>query len=221
MPRSRSDDDDYSRELERDPGVRRRKPLKDSENSTVKILLILGAIFLSILLVCGGVIAYVAYLMHRSYENTMEWASAESQRMQGEMAAQQQKMQEEALARQRQFEEETRKRQEALPTSDRAKAQSFVRSWVKQVHEKRLDDAYALTSAAYQRRVSRQEFDRFAARNPNIGLFPPNFGFDQGPLQGAQFTFSWTGHASRGFTNYTVTVIKVGGVWLIDDITDG
>ena len=111
--------------------------------------------------------------------------------------------------------EERRKQQEAAATSDQQRAKAFLDYWVTEIRLDNLDEAYRLTTTAYQARTSRQQFDRFVQENSDLKTPEPTWSFGLDGKRGNQFGFC----LHRRKTNpYLLTVAKEKGEWKLDAI---
>jgi predicted metalloprotease len=103
----------------------------------------------------------------------------------------------------------------------------FAEGFLRDVRNNRLDSAYQSTSAAYQKRVSRKDFETFLTTHPGVAktqspmLMPHNYN----PFANTgRFDFEFTELEAGGpgqpgrFNTVIVTVIKDGDKWNVDDL---
>ena len=190
MPRARRFRDDDYEDDEDEPMPRRPR----GNGQTPKVLAILGGVFVAIVAICCGAGLYV-------YTLTMKAANEVQQN------------QREDLERAR----DKRARDEAnAANADKGRATAAVNAFLAEVRGGRLDEAYALTSAGFRKRVSEPEFARLVEANAGTfrGGFPtvePSL-FD--PDEGATFSFE----KRVGLSVVRLTAIRVGNVWVIDRV---
>jgi hypothetical protein len=191
MPRPKTDDYD---DEERDEDRPRRQPRPNSAGSATKPLLILGAVCGGVVLLCCGVGLFVLLRFGQFHygPGPGPWGPE--------------------LQRQA---EERRRQQDAAASSDQHHAKAFLEYWLAELRLERLDEAYRLTTTAYQARTSRQEFERFLRQNSDLQTPDPIFSHGIDGKPGDRFTFL----LHRPKTNpYGLTVAREGGEWKLDDI---
>src|SRR5262245_33023721 len=164
----------------------RRRP--PSSSSGVKIVAIIFGFFLVIVLICGGLVYYMVYSARKTVD-----------RMQDDL----QKMAQEHQAKE--------------ANSDRGKAQRAADQFIQEVKGNRIDAAYRMTSAAYQKRVTPEDFRALVTQSRDVLLrampfMPDVFAPDTGPT----YVFNQKLAGPRGFSDISVTVIKEGGEWKVD-----
>jgi hypothetical protein len=239
MPRYRDDDrppgryrDDYDRPR------RRPAPEPDSGSSTaIKIIAILGGVIVAISLVCGGVAYYVLYSVKQGAERVGDGVADVIEKQQQQFALEQQRiqkqMEEDQKKAQERFIQEEKERKEQLAKdqqerkqklADKAKATAFANTFLGEVKAGRTAQAYAMTSAGYQRRVSQEQFAEQLRDNANnlkgIGTFRDrSVGFEQDFEP--PFSYNETSVGKGGFIKVEVTVAKEGDGWKVDQFFAG
>ena len=196
MARRRPDDDDDDYE-DRPP---RKRPSSDGGGTAVKVLAVIGAVLLGVALVCGGIIAYLVYVANQARQEMMQQLNQQMDKMREEQAKQQ---------------------AEAAQT-DRGQASKFADSFLREIRDNQLDTAYQATTADYQKRVSRKDFEALVARSAGLKWFAP--GFEAGPnepVAGNRFVFRFTAPADGKIWHPSLTVVKDGLNWKVDDINGG
>ncbi len=192
--------DDYENDYDYDDRPPRKKSGSDGGNTAVKIIAILGAVFLGIVVVCGGVIGYFVYVANRARQEVMQQLNQQMDKMR---------------------EEQARQQAEAAKT-DRGQASQFAGSFLKQIRDNDLDGAYRETTADYQKRVPRKDFELFVLKSPGLKWFAPNFEPAPGePTAGNRFVFRFTAPAEGKIWHPFLTVVKDGANWKVDDINAG
>jgi hypothetical protein len=197
MARRRPDDyedDDYD---DRPP---RRKPGSDGGSSALKIIALIGGILVAVLLVCGGLAAFFFYTVFRTAKD-----------MQQQMVQQLDKMQ-----------QEQSKREAEEAKTDRGQASKFAESFLKEIRDGQLDAAYQATTADYQKRVPRKDFELLVLKSPGLKWFAPRFETDlNAPAAGNRFVFRFTAPAEGKVWHPSLTVVKDGLNWKVDDLNAG
>jgi hypothetical protein len=165
---------------------RRRPPSGGS--SGVKIVAIIFGFFLVIILMCGGLGYYMVYSARKTVD-----------RMQDDLNKHMQE------------------RQAAEANSDKGKAQRVADAFIQELKGRRIDAAYRMTSAAYRLRVSPDEFRALVTQSGDVlqhamPFLPDVFAPDMGPT----YVFTQKLPGPRGFTDVSVTVIKEGAEWKVD-----
>ena len=108
--------------------------------------------------------------------------------------------------------------QQASQDEGKRAADGFLRD----IRQGRLDSAYQSTSAAYQKRVSRKDFDAYVAAHavlktqPQGGLMPHNFN----PFANAasRYEFEYTTAEPGKLVTVIVGVVKEGDQWKLDEL---
>lgn len=88
------------------------------------------------------------------------------------------------------------------------------------VRNNRLDNAYQSTSAAYQKRVTRKDFDAYVAAHAALKTQPQMLmphGFN-GFANTTQFDFEYSVPQPGKFVTVIVSVVKEADKWKIDDV---
>jgi hypothetical protein len=169
------------------------RPRPDSGGSG-KLLLILGAVFLGVLLLCGvgvlglalGVVGLSPSGWHIGPDWNEEW-----------------KKQAEAQWKQ----------QDAAARSDQEHAKALLDYWLALVRFNHLDEAYQRTSAAFQARLTRDAFERFIQQNADLKTTNPGWSYGLDGKPGTRFTFILS--RPKG-SPYGLTVVREGGEWKLD-----
>jgi hypothetical protein len=202
MARQRSDDyereDDYRprRRDDYDDGDRpRRRPPPPPEsgggNTAVKIIAIIGAVLLGIAVVCGGVVYYLVYSVKKGVSSLQEQLTQEM--------------------------EKQKKRQE---NSNKTKSQKVVDAFMQELKGNRIEAAYQMTTAAYQKRVSLDELRELVKKNAaTLQSGPPlrpNL-FD--PDTATTYVFSATAAVAGGFVKISLTIVAEGEGWKVDQLS--
>jgi hypothetical protein len=157
----------------------------------MKVFLIVGGALLGVLLLCGGGILFVALWVPFS-TGTEQWNQEYERRAEAEW-----------------------KRQDAAATSDQQHAKAFLDYWVTLVRLNNLDAAYKLTTAAYQARTSRAQFDQFVQKEVDLRTPDPNWGHGLDGKPGTRFSFVLF---RPGPPPYELRVAKEGTEWKMDEI---
>ncbi|HEV3145915.1 MAG TPA: hypothetical protein VGZ47_18665 [Gemmataceae bacterium] len=195
------DDDDVAEE------PRRRSGSKSNNNSLVMIFAIIGGVALVLILVCGGVAFYLVHATKRTVDQAQD------------------KFQENAFKNlekhQNDFAKEMQDKKNAEANSDKNKSKDLAESFMQEVKGNRTDAAYKMTSADFQKRMSKNDFAAFVKKNASalqqFRTFFPDFG---GSSTGSTFTFNEKLLvAGAGFHNLTLTVIKEGNGWKVDQFS--
>jgi hypothetical protein len=232
MPRH--DDDRYTDEYDR---PRRRPPASDNGGSiAVKILAILGAVAMVVVLVCGGLLYYVFYSIKQGAQHVSESVSQAVEQQKEQFERDQQEIrkrfeeEQKKAAEQRAKEEQLRKEQQARAqeehkqkVAEKRKATQFANAFITEAKAGRTADAYAMTSAAYRKRVSQAQFNELIREHTNtlgaLRLFR-DVVIVEHDLE-PPFTYSETRAAQGGFKKVEVTVAKEGGDWKVDQLFIG
>jgi hypothetical protein len=190
-PRLRDDyDDDRG-----DYGDSRPPPDISSGMSTVKIVAIIAGVVLCVALMCGGLAFYAIHSVFSTAEKLQERVVQQVEKIQKEQ-------------------ERLQKEQE---NSDKEKSRQFANGFVQELRGQRGEAAYAMTTAAYQKRVSLEQLKELMARQAAVlRRFSGFFADVLAPNQGATFTFSDS--IARGGKQHklSVTAVKEGAGWKVD-----
>ena len=103
-------------------------PESGGGNTAVKIIAIIGAVLLGIAVVCGGVVYYLVYSVKKGVSSLQE-----------------------------QITQEMEKQKKQRENSNKTKAQKVVDAFMQELKGNRIEAAYQMTTAAYQKRVSLDE----------------------------------------------------------------
>lgn len=196
------------REEERydDRPARRRDepPAEDGGKTAVKVLGILGGVVVCVVLVCGGVAAYVFYSIKKG-------VNAVKQDLDG--------MAQQAAAEQARLE-----KQRAEKAADRRKAREFANLFLDDAKAGRAAEAYAVTSRAYQQRVTAPQLSALCRDQEKalraVRAFPE--GFPMHHELDPPYRYSSTGVVQgQGIVKVELTVIKEDGAWKVQSFTAG
>lgn len=199
MARSRRFEDDDEDDF---PARRSRRdePPASGGNTAVKIIGIIGGVLVVLFLVCGGLVYYVFYSTKKAVNEVGQ-----------DVAKRVDKMAEEARAREKELE-----------NSDKSVSHRAAEAFVQELKGRRTDAAYDLTTAAYQKRVTREEFATLLEQyKDQVGTgvpFTKDFG---APDMGTSYSYKKTLHNLKGggFLEMLVTMVKVGTAWKVDQFT--
>jgi hypothetical protein len=206
MARRRYDDDydEYDR-----PRRDRPEPVDSGGNTAVKIIAILGAVVLGIALICGGLVYYVVYSVKKGVSTLHEQLSAELEK-------QKDRMQEELQKQREQTQQELQKRE----NSNKVKSQKFVALFLQELKAGQAEAAYQMTSAAYQKRLSLEQFRQWLQKNAEVLRRVPIL--QAGPFDAdTATTFRYeatTLGMGGGFVKVAATVLKEGEEWKVDQL---
>jgi hypothetical protein len=76
-------------------------------------------------------------------------------------------------------------------TEDVVKGQQTAEAFLSDLRDKRWDDAYQMTSAEYQKKISREDFEKLLRKHPEIA--------ESGPIEKEQLQPRFEGQQPRGF----------------------
>jgi len=210
-------------------------------NTAVMIVGIVGGVLVVFALVCGGLGYYVFYSAKqgaaRAEEkvvNVVEKQQDQFDRNQEQMRKwmdEERKKMDEQIAQ----EEKERKEQQAKAllegkekTAQKRKATDFANSFVTEAKSGRTDEAYAMTTAAYRKRVSKEQFTEQVRENTKV--LRAVRAFDGGvvirdedlepPFNYSTIT-AFRGKNGPSFAKVEVTVVKEGDGWKIDQFFAG
>ncbi len=231
MPRRYDDGEDRD---DRDRPIRRTP--QDGGSLAVKILAIIGGVLVVVVLVCGGLAYYVISSIRQGAQQVGENFSkvVEQQRGQFERAQQQmkQKIEEDQKKAQERLEkdEQERKQQQARALRERnekiaekRKATQVANAFLREAKAGRVAEAYAMTSAAYRKRVSQEQFAELTREYANtlqaLNPFRDAVLADQDLIP--PFTYSQTQAVRSGFIKVEMTVVKEGADWTVDQFDIG
>jgi hypothetical protein len=162
--------------------------------SAVKIVAIVGAVVLTIALMCGGIAIYAIYAIIKTGEN---------------VAQQIEKIQKD--------QEKLRQEQE---NSDKEKSRQFANGFVQQLREKRAEAAYAMTTAAYQKRVSLEQLKEVMLKQAAVLKQFTGFLADVlAPDKGATYSFNETIRHEGKPRKLSVTAVKQKEAWKVDQFS--
>jgi hypothetical protein len=186
------DEDEYDDEDER---PRRRSSAESGGNTAVKILAIIGAVVLGIVLVCGG----LAFYAFRSAQQGLD------------------QMQVEVAARQEQMRREQQERERKEANSDNGRSEQFANAFLQEVKGNRADPAYRMTTAAFKARVSQDAFKTLVQKSAGpLNLSLPVSADLFAPEAGAVYSFHGPVMDNRRVLNLSLTVVKEGNDWKVD-----
>lgn len=191
-------DDDYD-DFDDDPRPRRRRPQDDSTGMTaVKIVAIIGGVVVTVVLTCGG----LAYYAISSVFQTAD-------KLQAKVGEQFEKMR-----------KEQEKQQQELANSDKEKSKEFANNFVQEVRGQRGDAAYAMTTPAYQGRVSLEQFKELIAKQAKVlERFGGFFTDIHAPDKGTTYTFKESIPDFGKLKKLLVTAVKQGNGWKVDQFS--
>jgi hypothetical protein len=192
-------------------------------------------------LVCGGLGYYVFYSAKQGAARVEEDVAKAADRQQRQFDRNQEQMRDwmdrerQKIDEQMAQEEKERKEQQAKAleerkekTAQKRKATDFANSFVGEAKSGRTDEAYAMTTAAYQKRVGREEFTALIRENTSALRSVP--AFREGVVIHEQdldppFRYSGTTLARKDkqskFANVEVTVVREGDGWKVDQFFVG
>jgi hypothetical protein len=227
---SRADDRYAYADRDRDPP--RQPPAESGGSSAVPILAIIGGVLAVLLLVCGGLVWYVLYSVNQASKQvtgTFAKVAEKQQEQFGKMAEKQQEQFAKAVEKEQEKarkEEKERKEQQARSEEERReklaekrKGLKFANSFISEAKAGRTEEAYAMTTAAYRKRVSEKQLAELTRKYANtlrgMGRFrdldvleqnldPPFNYTDKRPVGG------------REWVKVEVTVVKEDDDWKID-----
>jgi hypothetical protein len=223
------DDERYSEE----PGRRPPRPIarQSDNNLAVKILAIIGGVLVVVVLVCGG-LAYSALSSFKQSKQRMEDDFAKVVEKQQEAFEREQKRiwerqekEEQERRERREKEEQERKEQQDKALEQRnekieekRKATQLANSFIADAKAGRNADAYAMTSAAYRKRVSQEQFAELTREYANTLRAMQSFRSQVIIEQDLDppFAYSDTKPTRGGFLKVEVTVVKEGDAWKVD-----
>jgi len=188
--------DDYDEFDDRDEGQR---PMPDVSKgmSTVTIVAIVGGVVLTIALMCGGLAFYAIHSVFKTAEGFQDKVAEQFEKIQ----------------------KEQEKQREEQENSDKEKSRQFANTFVQELRGKRGEAAYAMTTAAYQKRVSLEQLKELMTKQAAVlGRFTGFFADVLAPNKGTAFTFSETIAAGGKPRKLSVTAVKEKEAWKVDQL---
>jgi hypothetical protein len=165
----------------------RRRP-QSGGSSGVKIVAIIFGFFLVIILMCGGLVYYMVYSARKTVDRMQDDLNKMAQEHQAKEA-----------------------------NSDRGKAQRAADAFIQELKGNRIDAAYRMTTAAYRQRVSPDEFRALVNQSADVLKHAMPFLPDVfAPDNGTTYVFTQKLAVPRGFADISVTMIKEGAEWKVD-----
>jgi hypothetical protein len=203
MPKSRRFDDDD--DDDRDPPSRRSRPQpKAGGNTAVKIIAIIGGIFVVICLMCGGLIWYAVHSAKKAADETR------------------QDLVKHVEQNQKDFNKRVDEDRKQRANSDKALSEKAAEAFFQELKGRRVEAAYKMTTAAYQGRVTQEDFASLIEANSqalqqvallNSDIFAPD--------SGTTYQYSKNAVIRAKRIVISVTVIKDGATWKVDQFSIG
>src|SRR5262249_29764954 len=144
MPRPRLNDN-YDEDDDFDQG---RRPTPDISKgmSTVTIVAIVAGVVLTIALMCGGLGFYAIHSVFKTAEGFQEKVVEQIEKAQ----------------------KEQERLQKELENSDKEKSRQFANGFVQELRGNRVEAAYAMTTAAYKKRVSLEQLKELVTKQAGV-----------------------------------------------------
>jgi len=220
-----SDDSDDARP--RRPARRRPRDDDDSDDAprpargaakpdnTVKVLLIVGGLVLTLVLICAGVVLIIYNSVARGFGAAQQKAQQDMTKMAEQQQKEMNKVFDKAVGK---MDDDMKKSKSDEANSDKAKATAAVVAFMQEVKGGRAAAAYQMMSPEYRQKTTQATFTELMQANAgDLGrTFTPRADFFS-PETGTTYPFD----LSIGFKKITVTAIKQGGQWVIDVFTVG
>jgi hypothetical protein len=190
----------YEDPYSRDPG---------SGSSTMKIVAIIVAIiagvFLVVCLVCGGLVFLFYYSARSSLEQAQERALEQAERAQRDM--------------------EKVRQEWANLDAESGDGKRFAEAFLRAIREQRFADACRETTATFRKQFpSEKELAAFSRAHPALSRPAVLFDEDFAQHGGSRLRYSFTGWEGAGvppkMTKFTLTVVKEGLNWKVDNLAE-